>query len=293
MNSLSPLIAIVGETASGKSSIALALAKKYNGEIIAADSWTIYRELDVGTAKPSHSEQAEIKHHLIDIVGPDEDFTAALYKDLASQAINEIATRGHIPMMVGGTGLYVDSVLFDFSFLPVGSDDLRKELEDMSLEDLIRRAQDSGYDLAGIDLRNKRRVRRLIETAGAKPKKSKLRQNTLVIGVKIPRARLRANIEKRVEKMFHRGLRHEVEELVAKYGWENESLKGIGYAEFQAYFEGKQSMSETKRKIIRNTLNLAKRQRTWFKRNADIEWIENASEADALVATFINASASV
>lgn len=288
-----PLIAIVGETASGKSRIALELAKKYNGEIIAADSWTIYRGLNIGTAKPSQAEQAEINHHLIDIVSPDEDFTAALYKDLANKAITEIASRKHLPIIVGGTGLYVDSVLFDFSFLPVGNNRLRSELEAMSLEDLVKRAQHEGYDLAGIDLRNTRRVRRLIETGGERPQKSELRGNTLVIGVKIPRAKLRANIESRVEIMFRKGLRREVEELVDKYGWSSESLKGIGYAEFRGYFDGQQSMAETKRKIVRNTLNLAKRQRTWFKRNQNIEWVENVAEADALVAKFINASASV
>lgn len=288
-----PLVVIVGETASGKSSIAFQLAKKYSGEIIAADSWTIYRGLNIGTAKPSQVEQAAIKHHLIDIVNPDQDFTAALYKDLANKAIGEITNRKNLPIMVGGTGLYVDSVLFDFSFLPVGDAALKKELELLSLSELADRARREGYDLTGIDTRNTRRLRRLIETGGKRPQKSNLRKNTLIIGIKVTRAELRAKIESRVETMFRRGLRHEVEELVKKYGWETEALKGIGYSEFKAYFEGSQSMSETKRKIIRNTLNLAKRQRTWFKRNQGIQWVGEVSEADALVAEFINIDASV
>src|SRR5476651_1891671 len=115
-----PLVVIAGETASGKSALALQLARQFNGEIICADSWTVRREADIGTAKPSAAEQALVPHHLLDVAGPDEDFTAAVFKRLANKAIKEIAGRGRLPIMVGGTGLYVDGVIYDFNFLPAG-----------------------------------------------------------------------------------------------------------------------------------------------------------------------------
>ncbi len=115
-----PLLVIVGETASGKTTLAIELAKRLNGEIICADSWTVRREANIGTAKPTLEEQQGIKHHCLDVAGPDEDFTAAVFKDLANDAIEDITSRGKLPIMVGGTGLYVDGVIYDFNFLPAG-----------------------------------------------------------------------------------------------------------------------------------------------------------------------------
>lgn len=263
------------------------VARRFDGEIINADSWAIYRELDIGTAKPSLEEREEIPHHLIDITDPDEDFTAALYKNLANKVIEEINSRGKLPVMVGGTGLYIDSVLFDYSFMPPGKSGHREELNSRTIDELLELIQQEGIDLAGIDTRNKRRLIRLLETGGARPESSELRGNTLVIGVSIPRTKLRENIEKRVEVMFRRGLKHEVRELADKYSWEVEAMKGIGYREFRPYFEGEQSLAETKRKIVRSTLELAKRQRTWFKRNRQIIWLENHQKAIGVVEKFL------
>lgn len=273
------LIAVVGETASGKSHIAMELARKFNGEIINADSWQIYRGMDIGTAKPSAQEREEIPHHLFDIVDPDEDFNAAVYKRYAQATIKEVIERGKLPILVGGTGLYVDGVLFDYSFMPPGSKEVRSELNKSTIPELLKIIDRESYSLVGIDIRNKRRLIRLIENEGREPEKKELRADTLVIGVKISRTQLRKNIEKRVEAMFRRGLKKEVEELANRYGWDKEAMKGIGYRELRPYFEGSQSNQETKRKIIRSTLELAKRQRTWFKRNRHIYWVETADEA--------------
>src|ERR1022692_2160288 len=119
---ISPLLVIVGETASGKTDLAIRLALEFNGEIICADSWTVRREVNIGTAKPTPKQQAMVAHHLLDVVGPDEDFTAAVFKRLANEAIDDIASRGKLPIMVGGTGLYVDGVIYDFGFLPAAED---------------------------------------------------------------------------------------------------------------------------------------------------------------------------
>ncbi|MEX0749121.1 MAG: tRNA (adenosine(37)-N6)-dimethylallyltransferase MiaA [Candidatus Saccharimonadales bacterium] len=282
------LVAIVGETASGKSAIALELARRHNGEIINADSWQVYREMDIGTAKPSSVEQSEVPHHLIDIVAPDQDFTAAVYKELAQTAISEVVERGKLPILVGGTGLYIDCVLFDYSFMPPGKAGERASLQAKSIPELLKQIEVAGYDLTAVDIRNKRRLIRLIETRGQTPKRTPLRKNTLVVGVHIPRAQLRKNIESRVEVMLRRGLKHEVRELAEKYGWEVEAMRGIGYREWQAYFESNQSNQETRRRIIKATLDLAKRQRTWFKRNRDIIWVSEVDEADRFVEKFLD-----
>ncbi len=282
-----PLIVLVGETASGKSSLALELAKEYSGEIISADSWAVYKEMDIGTAKPSAREQKEIRHHLIDIVNPDEDYTAGLYQIDAKKVMNQINTRGNLPIIVGGTGLYIDGVIFNFSFMKTHEKSEREYYNSLSIEQLISEIREKEYDLTTVDLRNKRRLIRVLETKGEVPRRSKLRSNTLVLGVRIDRTRLRKNIEQRVEIMFRRGLRREVLGVAEKYGWDCEGMQGIGYKEFIEWHEDDLSMQRVKQRIVRNTLALAKRQRTWFKKNRDVHWISTYSEARDIVEEFL------
>lgn len=285
------LVVIVGETASGKSTLALELAEKHNGEIISADSWTVYKGFDIGTAKPSKREQAQIPHHLLDVADPKEGFSAVLFQKLTNEAIKDIQKRKKLPILVGGTGLYIDSVLYDYGFLPPSRPELRAELNAMSLEQVIRKANSLGLDTSGIDMRNKRRVIRLIENDGVRPSKKELRANTLILGLEIPREELQSRIEQRVDVMFAAGLEDEVRNLADKYGWEAEPMKGIGFGQWQDYFLGQKSLSETRTKIIKSTLDLAKRQRTWFKRNKSIQWLtteDKFAEADALVTTHLN-----
>ncbi len=282
------LIVIVGETASGKSAFAHELAKRFNGEIINADSWQIYRGFDIGTAKPAAAKRVEIPHHLLDVAEPTDHFSAAVFKELANQSITEISSRQKLPIMVGGTGLYIDGVLFDFSFLPPGDPSLRNELSKFTTPELLALVNQQGIDTTGIDLRNKRRLTRLLETGGRRPKKTAIRQNTLLLGLKLERKQLRANIEKRVNQMLKHGLKHEIKRLSDQYGWDNEAMKGIGYREWHPYFEGEISVGEVKRKIVKSTLELAKRQRTWFKRHPQIHWIEDSKEAFKLVSDFLS-----
>jgi tRNA dimethylallyltransferase len=281
------LVVIVGETASGKSALAIEVAKEFNGEIISADSWQVYKGFDIGTAKPTKLEQTEVKHHLVDIRQPQQSFSAALYKEMATKAINNVAKRNKLPVMVGGTGLYVDSVVYDFSFLPAGDPKQRSQLQALSIDELLQLLAKKQIDLTGIDLRNKRRLIRLLETAGQRPAKSATRENTLIIGIKLPRSQLRQRIEKRVTQMFKRGLRREVEVLAHRYGWEAEPMKGIGYAQFRPYFRAEQSLAQTRRKIVKATLELAKRQRTWFKRHREINWISSPADGLKMVKEFL------
>jgi tRNA dimethylallyltransferase len=282
------LIAIVGETASGKSQLAMRVAKDFNGEIIAADSWTVYKSFDIGTSKPSQQEQKEVRHHLLDVVEASEGFNSPKFKELAEAAIVDIYNRGKLAILTGGTGLYIDSVLYDFGFLPNLSPKERVALDAMELPRLIAYAKEEGVDLSGIDIRNKRRVVRAIEAGGQKPTKGDLRPDALVIGLRRSNEELRGRIEQRVDSMLAAGLEREVKALADKYGWDIEPMKGIGYKEWRDYFQGSQTVEETRGRIVSGTMNLAKRQRTWFKRSPDIQWFGSIDDAYSYAAKLLN-----
>jgi tRNA dimethylallyltransferase len=284
------LLVIVGETASGKSELALRLARQFDGEIICADSWTVRREVDIGTAKPTVQEQTLVPHHLLDVVGPDEDFTAAVFKRLANAAIDEIASRGKLPIMVGGTGLYIDGVIYDYRFLPAGNRVERQNLNNLDVKELLAKIESLGIEPGDVDRRNKRRLIRLIETNGRVPSRSEMRENTLIVGLIVEHNVLEEKITKRVDSMLAAGLEDEVSSLAEHYGWDCEALKGVGYAQWQTYFLGTQTLPETRQKIIKASLDLAKRQRTWFKRNKSIQWFDtpvNWHEVVDSVTTFL------
>ncbi len=283
-----PLIVIVGETASGKSSLALQLAQAIGGEIIGADSWTVYKDFTIGTAKPSASEQRLVPHHLFDCIDPRDGFNAAQFKSLALSAINHVHERGAIPILVGGTGLYIDSVIFDYTFMPQGSAVDRDRRNSMTREDLLYEASSRNIDLTGIDTRNKRRIIRALETNGHTPKSTELRDNTLVLGIVSERAELQERVSQRVDAMLVAGLEAEVVRLAHIYGWDAEPMKGIGYREWHDYFFSTQSLDVTRSRIISNSMKLAKRQRTWFKRNHAIHWLNKPEDAVKITAAFLN-----
>jgi len=283
-----PLIVIVGETASGKSALAMELAKRFNGELICADSWTVYKDFNIGTAKPTKLDRAEVPHHLLDVADPKHGFSAAVFQRLALQAVNDINARGKLPILVGGTGLYIDSILYDYSFLPPSDSKLRTELNVMSLEALLEKTDDMGLDTSGIDLRNKRRVIRLIENNGVRPTKKPLRKNTLIIGVKRPLEELRGRITARIDVMVDDDFPGEVDSLMHKYGRDIEAMRAPGYRAFADYVDGTISLEAAKERFRQNDLKLAKKQRTWFKRNSSIQWVEKQIEAVELTTTFLN-----
>lgn len=274
---------VAGQTASGKSALALELAKRLDGELICADSWTVYPGFDIGTAKPSPEERRQVRHHLLDVADPVSGFSAPQFQKLANQAIADITGRGKLPIMVGGTGLYIDSIIYNYSFLPPSDPSLRQELNNLSLKELIVKTDNMKLDLSGIDQRNKRRVIRLIENKGKQPLRSNLRSNTLVLGIRLSKEQLRLNVAKRVKLMIDEGLEQEVRRLAAFYGWDVEPMKGIGYKEFKGYLNDQQNLEETRHQISKNTLGLAKRQATWFKRNNSIHWLNNRDDINKIV----------
>ena len=287
---MSPLVVIVGETASGKSALALELAERFNGELICADSWTVYRGFDIGTAKPTAEERAKTPHHLLDVADPAEGFSVVLFQRQAKQAIVDITARGRLPIMVGGTGLYIDSILYDYSFLPPSDTALRAELNAMTLDEVVARTIELGLDTTNIDLRNKRRVIRLIENNGLRPTKSRLRENTLIIGIQRPLEELRDRIIARIDAMVQAGFPDEVRRLGESYGWDCEPMRAPGYRAFADYVQGRVSLDAAKERFMLNDLQLAKKQRTWFKRNSSIQWVHDRSKAVGILTTFLNKS---
>lgn len=282
---ISPLVVVVGETASGKTALSIELARRLTGEIICADSWTVREGVDIGAAKPTADERRQVPHHLLDVVEPCGDFTAAVFKRLANDAILDIDDRGKLPIMVGGTGLYVDGVIYDFDFMPAGDRTEREELNKLSIAKLLEKIEYSKLDLGDVDTRNKRRLIRLIETKGRKPTRQPLRENTLIIGLRTPREEIERRIIARLDTMLDAGLEDEVRGLADRYGWDCEALKGIGYAQWRGYFEGTRSLPETRSRIIKATFEYAKRQRTWFKRNKSIQWFDNPVDMEEVVAS--------
>lgn len=286
-----PLVVIVGETASGKSALALELAQEFNGEIICADSWTVYKGFDIGTAKPSEADQILVPHHLLDVAEPEVGFSAAVFQRMTKQAIEDTTARGKLPFLVGGTGLYVDSILYDYSFLPPSDPKLREELNALSLEQVLARAEEMELDTTGIDLRNKRRVIRLIENEGVRPTRQPLRENTLILGISIDREELQRKDQQRIEAMVADGFVDEVERLLAQYGPDIEPFRAPGYRAFKDYVNGSISLEDAKLRFYQNDMQLAKKQRTWFKRNESIQWLDTedkTAKAVDLLTTFLN-----
>ena len=287
------VIAVVGPTASGKSALAIEIAKQFSGEIITVDSRTIYRGMDIGTAKPQGKPQADgsllsegIFHWGLDLVNPDEEYSAALFKISAEQKIQEIISRGNLPVLVGGTGLWFDVLLRGLDVPAIGPNaELRKELEQKTTEELRELyGQMDPQGISSIDTKNKRRLIRAIEVTKSGTLFSETRKRkpspyeTLWLGKEWPRAELFARIDERVDLMMKQGFLKEVIFLKEKYGCACPGMSGIGYKELcqslQEIFSLDQAIQETKK----NTRHYAKRQQIWFKRYKDIHWVKTKEE---------------
>jgi tRNA dimethylallyltransferase len=269
-----PLVVIVGPTASGKTALAIKLAKEFHGEIICADSRTIYKGADVGTAKPTDKERRQVPHWGLDIVEPGERFTAYDFKQYADLKIDEIRQKGNVPFLVGGTGLYVDAVIFDYQFGESVDASVRHQLESMSIDELYNYCSINNITLPE-NHKNKRYIVRAIERKNISAKRRDAPiVNTIVVGISTSRDVLRKRIKARSEQIFDDDVVNEATRLGEKYGWENEAMTGNIYPLVRKYLKGKTTLEAAKTEFRNLDWQLAKRQLTWLRRNPHIVWRE-------------------
>ena len=284
-----PLVVIVGPTAVGKSRLALEIAARFQGEIVSADSRQVYRFMDIGTAKPSQEEQARVPHHLIDVVDPDQAFTVACYRDLATRAIADISRRGKLPLLVGGTGLYVRTMTEGLSIPAVPPNpDFRRIMEARAAEEgaNVLHRELAAFDAqaaANIDPRNVRRVIRALEVLHVvgKPISAFGRQDAsayriLFIGLTMERSALYQRIDERVDRMMETGFLEEVQGLAAQgYRWDMPSMSGLGYQQLGEHLRGETDLASAVQKAKYKTHRFARQQYTWFRlQDPRIVWLD-------------------
>lgn len=269
-----PLVVIVGPTASGKTGLAVRIAKAFNGEVISADSRAVYKDLTIGTAKPTPKEQQGVPHWGIDLVMPGKRFTAADFKEYAVRKIDEIRARGHMPILAGGTGLYIDAVLYDFEFPSVDNDTTKRdELMNMALEQLHKHCADNNIKLPENSKNKRHVVNNILRNGQELKRKHKLDENIIVVGIATEMGVLRQRIEQRADVIVSPAIIDEAAQAGEKYGWDNEAMTGNIYPLVHQYLNGELTLNEVKEKFIRADWQLAKRQLTWFRRNEHIQWL--------------------
>lgn len=277
-----PLVVITGPTASGKSALAMKLAERWGGEIICADSRTIYKDMDIGTAKPSPDDRVRIRHWLLDVVAPGDRFTAADFQRLAREAVIDIRARGKVPFLVGGTGLYIDALILDFQFGAEADMKQRSKLLKLSVPDLqsmIKKQQLTMPENA----QNKRYLIRCIEkNNNSQQGKNTPDPRTIVIAIDMDKRVLRQRIIERAVDIVELGVVQETQRLLSKYGAANEAMSGNIYPLAQQHLAGELSRQELIEKSIVRDWRLAKRQITWLRRRDFIEWL-SPNEAEKRV----------
>ncbi|MEN2464490.1 tRNA (adenosine(37)-N6)-dimethylallyltransferase MiaA [Ornithinibacillus sp. FSL M8-0202] len=283
------VIAIVGPTAVGKTNLSIEVAKKFNGEIISGDSMQVYRGMDIGTAKIKKEEMQGIPHHMIDIKDPHESFSVADFQYYVQKYIKEISDRNHIPIIVGGSGLYIQSVLYDYHFSKEKRDDaltksLEAEMNQYGIEPLYDRLKQVDPTQAEkIHPNNYRRVIRALEvyektgltmTEYQSQQQEEMPYDSMLIGLEMERSLLYERINLRIDEMIRAGLLEEVQQLI-NCGYENaSSMKAIGYKELIPYLKGETSLESSVELLKRNSRRYAKRQYTWFKNKMDVHWYQ-------------------
>lgn len=295
LRSLLPKIVVVlGPTASGKTAVGIRIAKKFNGEVISADSRQVYRGMDIGTAKVRDTEG--VPHHLIDVVDPDEPFTVVDWKRLVEKAIDEIVSRGKLPIVVGGTGLYIQALVDNIEAPEVPPQaKLRQSLDEKSDTDLLKLLRRFDPDFVDrVDASNRRRVIRALEVTimtgepmNKLQRKGPARYDALLIGLDVPRRDLYAAIDERVRLQMDDGLVDEVRRLLRKYDARLPAFSAIGYREVVRYLDGEMTLPEAMERIQFATHAYARRQLTWFRRDPRIRWVWTTDEAVILVTQFL------
>lgn len=285
------VVVIVGPTASGKTALSIELAKRINGEIISSDSMQIYKDMDIGTAKVTNEEMQGIKHYLVDFVRPDCRYTVSDFKKDSENAMKEILSKGKIPIVVGGTGLYVNSLIYGIEYQDMKFDEeYRNELMKIAeTEDGLKKIYEQAKNIDPeatykISSNDKKRIIRILEiykaTGKTKTEQEIIsRQNEVeydfkVFGITMERSKLYERINLRVDIMLKQGLENEVKNLISKYSEFPTAMQGLGYKEIVEFFEGKISHEEMIEKIKQESRRYAKRQLTWFRKNKETIWLD-------------------
>lgn len=298
------VIVIVGPTASGKTALSIEVAKKISGEVISADSMQIYKDMDIGTAKVTKEEAQEIKHYLVDFVSPDQRYTVSDFKKDAEKAIEEILSKGKVPIVVGGTGLYVNSLIYGIEYQDMEYDEeYRNELMKKSetiegLEELWNEANRIDSEaMEKISHNDAKRITRVLEIYNATgktktelevlSKQKGVKYDYKVFAISMDRSMLYERIDKRVDIMIEQGLEDEVKNLLKKYDDFPTAMQGLGYKEVKEYFDGIITRDEMIEKIKKESRHYAKRQLTWFRRNKEIIWLDKNDGMDKNVNTIL------
>ncbi len=279
-------IFIVGPTASGKTELAINIAKYFNGEIICADSRTVYRGLNIGTAKPTRQEQAEIKHYGLDLINPNETFSAADFQRSAKVWMKDIKAKNKLPIIVGGSGLYIDSLLFEFDFGAPADSALRQKLENSEISELQQIIITEGIEMPEND-KNRRYLIRAIEQGGINRRRGQLMSGAVVIGIDPGQEVLDKRILQRTDKIRQAGVVEEAAWLFESYGYDAPAAAAPFYKALRPHFQSGADLDDCFRQASLNDRRLAKRQRTWFKRNPAIEWHESPAAAERALRVFL------
>lgn len=295
------IVVVCGPTASGKTALSIALAKAFDGEVVSADSMQIYRGMDIGTAKPTKEEMAGVPHHMLDVAEPGEQYSVSRYVQEATACVEDILARGKLPIVCGGTGLYIDGLIRGTDFQPAGTDngireELEKEWEARGGEAMMERLAAADPESASrLHLSDKRRILRALEvylatgetiTAhNARTREIPPRFDAVMIGLNTePRDILYGRIDRRVGVMLEQGLLQEVRDLLEAGLLVGTAAQAIGYKELLAHFRGEMTLDQAADLIRQKSRNYAKRQLTWFRRDERVKWIVyNALEAAAAV----------
>lgn len=301
---MKPIVYVIGgPTASGKSKLAVELAKRVNGEIISADSMQIYKEMNIGTAKVNKEEMQGVQHYLVDFVSPDERYSVSNFKKDAEKAIEEILEKGKTPIVVGGTGLYIDSLIYGIEFQNEEVDleyreKLNKIADEKGLESLYKKAQEIDPEaMKKISINDRKRIIRVLEiyhkTGKTKTeqelqsRKNEVKYEYKVFAITMDREKLYERIEKRIDFMIEQGLIEEVKQILEKYHTFPTAMQGLGYKEVVEYLEGSCTKEEMIEKIKKETRHYAKRQLTWFRKNKEIIWLDGEKSTDENVSIIL------
>ena len=300
------VIVICGPTASGKTALSIKLAKKINGEIVSSDSMQIYKDMNIGTAKPTKEEMQNIKHYLIDFISPNQRYSVADYKNDAEKAIQEIIDKGKIPIVVGGTGLYIDTLIYGIDYPKIEFDEeYRNELDEREKKEGLNKIYEEAKKIdeeaiKKISPNDKKRIFRILEIYHSTGK-NKTEQEIIsrqkgpkydykVFAINIEREKLYERINKRVDIMIENGLIEEVNKLLTKYDEFPTAMQGLGYKEVKEFIENKISKEEMIDKIKQESRRYAKRQITWFKKNKQTIWINGLDKIEDNIELIIKES---